>query len=178
MIIYDAGDLHLPASVLTIGSFDGIHKGHQTLLLKAKERANRLNAPFVVFTFDPPPKVFLTGCKQLMPLDDKLERLKEIGVDYVIIAKFNKAFMQKEVSEFIKEIHDLNPLEIWEGPNFLFGKNREGTIEVLRKHFDVNIVSLLICSQGKMISSSRIRELLKQGEIIEADRLLGDYTFK
>lgn len=177
MDIHTPGTLKLSASVLTIGALDGIHRGHQALLLKAKERAEKLGVPFVVYTFDPPPKVFFTGCELLMTVDEKLRRLEELGADHVIIGPFDKAFTKKEVPDFIAELQQMNPLEVWEGPNFLFGKNREGTIEVLRRYFNVGIVQPLTCENGEMISSTRIRNLLKKGNFSQAARLLGEESF-
>lgn len=173
MEIHTPGTLKLPVSVLTIGALDGIHRGHQALLLKAKERAEKLGVPFVVYTFDPPPKVFFKGCRQLMSVEEKLRRLDMLGADYVIVGSFDEAFTKKEVSEFITELKELNPIEIWEGPNFLFGKDRKGTIEVLRHYFKVEVLHPLTCEQGEMISSSRIRGLLELENYQQAEQLLG-----
>ncbi|GHH99876.1 FAD synthetase [Neobacillus kokaensis] len=177
MEIHIPGTLKLSASVLTIGALDGIHRGHQALLLKAKERAEKLGVPFVVYTFDPPPKIFFTGCRLLMSVEEKLQRLKMIGADHVIVGPFNEAFMKQEVPDFIAELQEMNPVEIWEGPNFLFGKNRKGTIEVLRRYFTVEVVEPLTCEHGDMISSTRIRQLLKEGNYTQAQRLLGEEYF-
>lgn len=177
MDIHTPGMLKLSASVLTIGALDGIHRGHQALLLKAKERAKKLGVPFAVYTFDPPPKVFFTGCELLMTVEEKLQRLNSLGVDHVIVGPFDEGFMKQEVSDFIAEIQEMNPCEIWEGPNFLFGKNRKGTIEVLRRYFNVGIVQPLTCEQGEMISSTRIRGLLKQGKFSQAAKMLGEERF-
>lgn len=174
MDIHTPGTLQLSASVLTIGALDGIHRGHQALLLKTKERAEKLKVPFVVYTFDPPPKVFFKGCQQLMTVEEKLQRLKLLGADYVIVGSFDEEFMKKEVQEYIEELQQLNPLEIWEGPNFLFGKNRKGTIEVLSNYFQVGIVEPLICDKGEIISSTRIRKLLEQQNDLQAKKLLGE----
>jgi len=171
--IHTQGTLRLSASVLSIGALDGIHRGHQALLLKAKERAMKLGVPFVVYTFDPPPKVFFKGCQLLMSVEEKLHRLEMLGVDHVIVGPFDAAFTQKEVSVFIEELKEMNPIEIWEGPNFLFGKNRKGTIEVLRRYFKVEVLQPLTCERGEMISSSRIRKLLQQGNYPQAKKLLG-----
>ncbi|KMY53317.1 hypothetical protein AC623_04355 [Bacillus sp. FJAT-27231] len=174
MDIHTPGALQLSASVLTIGALDGIHKGHQALLLKAKERANQLKVPFVVYTFDPPPKVFFKGCQQLMSVEEKLQALERIGADHVIVGSFDEAFTKKEVPDFIAELQKMNPVEIWEGPDFLFGKNRKGTIEVLRRYFYVGIVNPLTCKKGEKISSTRIRKLLQQGHYSRAKELLGE----
>ncbi|MFK2825754.1 FAD synthetase family protein [Bacillus sp. B190/17] len=177
MDIHTPGTLQLPASVLTIGALDGIHRGHQALLVKAKERAEKIGVPFVVYTFDPPPKVFFKRCQQLMSIEEKLNRLEVMGADHVIVGPFDEAFTKKEVPEFIEELQEMNPVEIWEGPNFLFGKNRKGTIEVLRRYFKVEVLQPLMCEQGEMISSTRIRNLLKQGKFSQAVKLMGEERF-
>jgi len=172
--IYKPGALKLPASVITIGALDGVHKGHQALLRKTKEQAKKLGIPFVIYTFDPPPKVFLKDCLMLTTLDEKLKRLKMMGAEHVIVGKFDEMFMKKDVFVFIEELKELNPLEIWEGPDFQFGKNKRGNIEILRRHFKVGVLNPLKCEQGKIISSSRIRNLMLKGENAQAEKLLGD----
>lgn len=173
MNVHAPGTLQLPASVLTIGALDGIHKGHQSLVRKAKERAAELKVPFVVYTFNPPPKVFFKKCLLLTTLEEKLKRLKILGAEHVIVAAFDDVFAIKEESVFIEELKTVNPIEIWEGPNFLFGKNRKGDIEALRRHFNVEIFDSMYCEEGVIISSSRIRTLLEIGDYSQAERLLG-----
>ncbi|WP_408008567.1 FAD synthetase [Pseudalkalibacillus sp. A8] len=174
MQVYSPGTLKLPASVLTIGAFDGVHRGHQTLLLKTKERAKKLGVPFVVYTFDPPPKVFYKKCQMITSLEEKLNRLKMIGADHVIVASFNELYAKQEVPVFMQELKKINPVEIWEGPNFQFGKDRKGSIKELRRDFKVGILKPLKCEQGELISSTRIRVLQKQGNHSLAQNLLGD----
>lgn len=173
MNVHAPGTLQLPASVLTIGALDGVHKGHQSLVRKAKERAAELKVPFVIYTFDPPPKVFFKGCRLLTTLEEKLKRLKILGAEHVIVAAFDDAFASKEESVFIEDLKTVNPMEIWEGPNFLFGKNRRGDLDALRCHFNVEIFDSMYCEEGVMISSSRIRTLLEIGDYAQAERLLG-----
>ena len=166
--------LKLPASVLTIGALDGVHKGHQTLILRAKKRAKELNVPLVVYTFDPPPRVyFKKSTLQLTPLSEKLKWLSLLGVDYVMVAPFNAKYMEREVNSFLRELADLHPLEIWEGEDFQFGKNRGGDVNTLRQHFSVKVLEPIRCSSGEIISSSRIRLLLMEGMCIQAEQLLG-----
>ncbi|MGE8081654.1 FAD synthetase [Peribacillus loiseleuriae] len=177
MEIHTPGTLKLPVSVLTIGALGGIHRGHQALLLKAKERAEKLGVPFVVYTFDPPPKVFLKGCRQLMSVEEKLQRLEMLGANHVIVGPFDEDFTKQEVPDFIAELQEMNPVEIWEGPNFLFGKNRKGTIEVLRRYFKVEVLQPLTCEKGEIISSTRVRKLWQEGNYTQAKKLLGEEYF-
>lgn len=173
MQVHGEGSLQLPASVLTIGALDGVHKGHQALIKTAKVRAVELGVPLVVYTFDPPPRVYFKNVTLLSPLPEKLEKLRFLGADHVIVAPFNAHYMTKEVSSFIMEISTLNPLEIWEGPDFYFGKNREGNVSTLSQYFSVEILESERCQDGEIISSSRIRTLLKENKRIQAERLLG-----
>jgi riboflavin kinase / FMN adenylyltransferase len=172
--IHAPGTLKLLGSTLTIGALDGVHLGHQALLLKTKERAEKFGVPFVVYTFDPPPKVFFEKCQMITSLDEKLSRLERLGAEYVIVGQFNEAFTKQTVTSFIKELRLINPVEIWEGPNFQFGKDRRGTIEDLKAYFKVGILNPLQCEQGELISSTRIRKLLRQGNYSLAIKLLGD----
>ncbi len=171
--IHTSDVLELPASVVTIGAFDGVHKGHQCLLSKAKERARQLDVPFVVYTFDPPPKVYFNNCILLTTLDEKKQLMKQFGVDHLIVGTFNEAFMNREVPMFIEELKKMHPLELWEGPNFQFGKGRKGNIEVLRCHFNVNVLHPVVSDEHELISSSRIRQLIQQGHHLQAEHLLG-----
>lgn len=173
MQIHPPRTLQLPASVLTIGALDGVHLGHQDLIRQARERAEILGVPLVVYTFDPPPKVYFQHAIFLTSLPEKLRRLKFLGVDHVIIAPFNADYVTRGVRIFLDELKELNPAEIWEGSDFRFGSNRDGDINTLREHFAVHVVDPVHCHLGKVISSSRIRTLLIQDKTEEAAELLG-----
>jgi riboflavin kinase / FMN adenylyltransferase len=175
--VHTSGTLKLPESVLTIGALDGVHRGHQALLLKTKERAQVRGVPFVVYTFDPPPKVFFKKCQMITSLDEKLSRLNMLGADHVIVGQFNEAYTKQSVASFIDEVMMIRPLEIWEDPNFQFGKDRRGTIEDLRTNFNVGVLKPLQCEDGELISSTRIRLLLQQGNYSLAKKLLGDIRY-
>lgn len=167
------GTLQISASVLTIGALDGVHRGHQELIRQAHQRAQQLGVPLVVYTFDPPPRVYFQKVLLLTALPEKLERLRSLGVDHVIVAPFDNDYATKDVKSFLDEIAELNPQEIWEGQDFRFGRNREGDIYTLRERFQVQIVDPVCCSSGKVISASRIRELLKKDKLKQAEQLLG-----
>jgi riboflavin kinase/FMN adenylyltransferase len=165
--------LQLSKSVLTIGALDGVHRGHQALINRARNHANDLGVPLVVYTFDPPPKVYFKNTILLTPLSEKIKRLKILGVDHVIVASFDANYIGREVNAFINELSDINPLEVYEGSDFKFGKNRKGDINTLREHFSVNVIEPIRCSTGIIISSSRIRNLIMQDSILQAEQLLG-----
>ncbi|MET3322289.1 FAD synthetase family protein [Peribacillus butanolivorans] len=165
--------LQLSKSVLTIGALDGVHRGHQALICHARKHANLLGVPLVVYTFDPPPKVYFKNAMQLTQLAEKIVRLKFLGVDHVIVAPFNANYVARGVNVFLNELSNINPLEVYEGSDFKFGKNREGDINTLRERFSVNILDPVRCSKGIIISSSRIRNLIMQDRLLQAEQLLG-----
>ncbi|AGK53302.1 FAD synthetase family protein [Bacillus sp. 1NLA3E] len=173
MHIHSDQSLQLPASVMTIGALDGVHYGHQSLIKSAKKRAIDLGVPLVVYTFDPPPRVFFSNVRLLTPLPDKIKRLRILGVDHVVVAPFDIEYVNRNVCSFLEELTDLNPLEVWAGTDFHFGKNRAGNIFTLRNHFVVRVLEPVRCSMGEIISSSRIRSLMNQNLFNEAEQLLG-----
>ncbi|MCH6268518.1 FAD synthetase family protein [Bacillus sp. FJAT-50051] len=173
MKVHTTRSLQLSKSVLAIGALDGVHRGHQVLIQRARSHANKLGVPLVVYTFDPPPKVFFKNLLLLTPLSEKINRLKSLGVDHVIVASFDFNYITRGVDAFLSEISDINPLAIYEGHDFKFGKNREGDINTLRERFSVTVIEPVCCNTGIVISSSRIRNLLVQGSFLQAEQLLG-----
>lgn len=173
MQVHTDRTLQLSKSVLTIGALDGVHRGHQALIGHARKHANELGVPLVVYTFDPPPKVYFKNTMLLTPLAEKIDRLKFLGVDHVIIAPFDANYVARGVNAFLNELSDINPLEVYEGSDFKFGRNREGDVNTLRERFSVNILDPVCCSTGIIISSSRIRNLIMQDRLLQAEQLLG-----
>ncbi|EGQ26901.1 FAD synthetase family protein [Sporosarcina newyorkensis] len=178
MKVHKSKTLKLPECVLTIGALDGLHIGHQTLIKHARERAVKLGVPLVVYTFDPPPKVFFQHVKLLSSLPEKLEMLEKLDVDHVVVAQFNAEYISQGVERFLGELKDLKPIEICEGHDFRFGRGREGDVNTLRKYYNVSILEPVMCDAGKTISSTRIRELFEKGEVEVANQLLGWNQFK
>lgn len=165
--------LELRHSVVTIGAFDGIHKGHQALIRQAKTQAAYYGVPLVVYTFDPPPKVYFQNQPMLMSLPEKKMFLEELGVSYTVFASFNEAYASRSVQDFIDELRHVNPKEIWVGPGFHFGKGKSGSIEDLAKYFTAFEHPIVTCSAGKVISSTRIRKLFQDEKIEQAYDLIG-----
>lgn len=163
----------LPGSVVGIGAFDGVHRGHQHLLGRLVREARRRKVPAVVYTFDPPPRVAFGGVPQLTPVAQKVERLQQCGIDLVIVAHFDAAYRQREAAWFVGELRRLHPLALHVGEDFRFGRGRQGDVELLRRHFQVCPLSSVRCSGGEVISSSRVRHLLTTGEHAAAQALLG-----
>ncbi|RXT13475.1 FAD synthetase [Ammoniphilus sp. CFH 90114] len=167
------GSLFLTASIVAIGAFDGVHQGHQAVIREAVNRSRELKVPSVVFTFDPPPRNYFQGVQMLTPIDEKLQRLAELGVEHAIVAKFNTSYAKRSSSRFIQGLARLNPLEIMVGEDFRFGRNREGDVSLLSQFFQVQVTEPVCCSGGKRISSTRIRELIAQGDLQQSHSLLG-----
>ena len=170
-------------SALTIGSLDGMHKGHIGIISNLKSISNANNIPAVVITFDPHPKTILQKSeypqKNLLSVDKKIEFLKQYGADYVLVIPFDKRFAKLTAEEFLVQyiIKYFNPSDIIIGYDHHFGNKREGNAEFLniyKKEFGYNLhVNEPILHHGMPISSSRIRSYLMDGNIEEAIKCLG-----
>lgn len=167
------GELTLEGSVIAIGAFDGVHKGHQAVIKQAVEKSQVFQVPSVVYTFDPPPRHFFKGVQILTPIQEKVRRIEKLGVDYVVVASFDKWYATRPPSDFIDELAMLNPIEISVGSDFHFGKNREGNVKRLEMHFPISVSPPVYCNGGKLISSTRIRQLISEGDIQQSYSLLG-----
>lgn len=175
-VCYDSPEkwpLRLDASVLTIGAFDGVHRGHQALLRQAQRRAWHHGVPFVILTFDPPPRVVFENAPLLTPLPEKLRRLSAFVPDYVVVIPFDASYAALSAYDFVARISLVNPIEIWVGEDFRFGRNLEGNVSFLSKYFMVKVISKVCDENGEHISSTRIRELLVKKQIAKAYQLMG-----
>lgn len=112
----------------------------------------------------------MEGACILTPIQEKLRRLFELGVDNVVVAKFDEAYLSRSVADFIRELTNLHP-EVMVGKDFRFGRGREG-IEDLAAHFSVQEIDAVCCPRGEVISSSRIRKLIAEGDMMTALSLL------
>ncbi len=163
--------MRLDASVVAIGAFDGVHRGHQEVLRRSRLRAWSLDVPLVVYTFDPPPRVYFQGVRQLTSLEEKLRRISAFLPDVVVVARFDRAYASRSAKVFIRELFGLGAREVFVGEDFRFGRGRRGDVELLGRYFWVHVVEAV--GEGERISSSRIRELLAVGREEEAVELLG-----
>lgn len=179
-------------TVLTIGNFDGVHKGHQELIRRAVSKARELGVPAVVFTFEPHPLTVLRPelkLKRLFDADDRREQLEKLGVDILVVEPFSRSFSQLTPEKFLIDnvIRPFQPKAVIVGYDFSFGANRAGGIDFLLAHakspgvpFDVEVVPPVTIelpvdsgSQPTIVSSTRIRQALAAGRADEARLLLG-----
>lgn len=165
----------LPSSVLAIGAFDGVHRGHQALIRSAVDEARDRAVPAVVWTFDPPPKVVFGRAAQLSPLPEKLARIARLGPDLIVISRFNHLYAARSARAFLSDLARLNPSRIHIGGDFRFGHRQSGDVALLAQHFDLCIADPVTCSDGQTISSSRIRALRAAGDVTRAHALQGAF---
>lgn len=183
-IIRTLSEAHIDRpAVVTIGSFDGVHRGHAALIRTVMEHARARNAVSVVITLHPHPKLILrpdSGLRLLSTWEERIELLAEQGVDYVIGFPFSQDQSRLRANEFIRFLKNHVPMvELVCGPNFALGHKREGTIPVLRElgeqmGFEVSVIEPQQDGDTP-ISSSRIRELIANGDVSAAAELLGRF---
>jgi riboflavin kinase/FMN adenylyltransferase len=166
---------------VAIGNFDGVHRGHVAIVHRLLERAADVHGPAIVFTFDPHP-VRLLRPKQCPPpltwTERKAELLAAHGVDWIVAYPTDEVLLALSAAEFFQRIvrETLDARALVEGPNFYFGHNREGTIQRLRELSAAAKISLDVVDpvevDGAIVSSSRVRELLRAGNVEQARNLL------
>jgi len=168
-------------SVILVGNFDGIHLGHQKLFSLAKKYKKKYSLKVGVLTFEPIPKFFFNKALRnfrISSLEQKIDNLKRLNVDFVIIKRFDKKFSKTKSSIFIKEVlrKKLKPKFIFVSNNFRFGNKREGNVKQLIKFgtlCDYKVVKpepLVI--NKKVASSSLIRNYLQKGSLKKANKML------
>lgn len=167
---------------LTIGNFDGVHRGHQSLLARARAAADARGLPLCVMTFEPHPREFFTPDRapaRIALLRDKLESLRRNGVDRVVVEHFNAHFAAQSPEEFIEHVlwHGLHARWVLVGDDFRFGARRAGDFDYLRaagKRYGFDVEQMGSVSEGGIrISSSAVRQALADGDLEHARRLLG-----
>ncbi|MCK4778174.1 MAG: bifunctional riboflavin kinase/FAD synthetase [Actinomycetia bacterium] len=171
-------------SAVAIGAFDGIHLGHQEIIKRTVEIAGKNNLISVLITFDPDPEEVIKNKKRILltNLEKKLDLVKSLGIEKVIILPFNAEFMRMTAEDFIdKIIKYIDPKWIIIGKGFRFGYDQKGDHSFLKTmgdkySFQAEEVSLLSFG-GEIISSTKIRKHLINGEIEKAEKLLG-YPYK
>ena len=177
-------DYDFDNSVLTIGSFDGIHLGHAKLMELTKESAEKLNSKSVVLTFHPHPMKALKPEKKIhliTTFEKKVELIAKLGIDYLVYIPFSREFAKMPPETFIREIiyKKFKPLKIIIGHDFGFGNAKAGDIALLDKYskefcFEVHVVDPVKIGDS-IVSSTLIRQLILQGEISKVKAYLGRY---
>ncbi|MFN6206977.1 MAG: riboflavin kinase, partial [Planctomycetota bacterium] len=173
----------LRGGALTIGNFDGVHRGHKHVMQRLKQHAAAVNGPAIVFTFDPHPARLLRPEHSPPPLtwiDRKAELLSELGVDAVVAYPTDLALLHLEYADFFHKIvlERIGARAMVEGPNFYFGHDRQGDVQKLAElctdyGLALEVVQPKLETSGEeMISSSRIRRLIGSGDVAGAGRLL------
>jgi len=165
---------------LTIGNFDGVHRGHQAMLSRLCEAAEDLRLPPAVLTFDPHPREFFArdaAPPRLNTLRQKLDVFRAFGIASTIVARFDARLASLTPVEFIDDVlvKKLNVRWVLVGDDFRFGKGRAGDLAVLRAHartFSVEGMRTIAVS-GERASSTAIREALAAGDLTRAEALLG-----
>jgi len=169
-------------SVLALGTFDGLHLGHQRVIGEATAQARSIGGRSVVVTFDPHPLEVLRPSPEptlLTTIEERLPLLAALGVEVAVVLPFDLEFSQTRAQVWLDEIlaARLRAREIFVGPSYTFGFRREGTVLALaewgRAHgVGVHLVPAVLVS-GEPVSSSRVRSALREGLVDEATRLLG-----
>ena len=168
--------------VATIGAFDGVHRGHQAVLRQLIDKSREYGLPSTVVLFEPLPREFLApdaAPPRLMSFREKFEAIRDLGIDRVVRIRFNDALRNMSADEFITSlfVKNLGAKYIVVGDDLRFGRDRSGDFDLLRKYgardgFDVMDTATLL-HEGERVSSTRIREVLGQGDFALAEHLLG-----
>ncbi len=169
-------------SVITIGNFDGVHRGHQALLRSVVVRARELGAVPIVYTFHPHPLKVLNPsfCPPLITsFEDRVALIAAQGIEAVVWARFDRAYAAREASEFARLTlsEHLGAREVWVGPDFAFGRERRGNIAFLEGiggelGYTVRVIPIF-CLDGEPASSTRVRQAIAEADFREAEHLLG-----
>ena len=179
----------LPAfknAVITIGTFDGVHMGHRKIIDKLKAEAEAINGETIIITFHPHPRKIVAsnkpGIRLINTLSEKIELLRQLGINHVVVVPFTEAFANQAAEEYVKKFlaDKFHPHTIIIGHDHRFGKERTGDYRLLEKMAADNNYQLQEIPKQVLdeisISSTIIRQSLLDGKIEAADKLLG-YEF-
>jgi riboflavin kinase/FMN adenylyltransferase len=175
-------------SVVTVGTFDGVHLAHREIILETVRRAQRIAGRSVVITFDPHPKEVVVSprgpVKLLSTIEERIEEIGALGADLLVIVKFTFGFSRIRAEEFYREyvVRTTGVAEVIVGHDHMFGRDREAGLEDLTRiglqsGFSVFAIPSFAV-RGETVSSTRIREALRDGQIERATEFLGrPYAF-
>jgi riboflavin kinase/FMN adenylyltransferase len=184
-VIFDPTEPIGSSTSATIGIFDGVHIGHKEIIRLVREDAREKGISSCVITFHPHPQKVLRGSNipLIVPLRERLRLLEKEGLDIAVCYSFTKDFAQISAKDFVKDIlvQKLHVKSLFVGPDFFFGRKREGNTNLLRSMgtvygFETNIVQPVFLDD-EPISSTAIRALLENGMVRKAGRFLGDYFY-
>lgn len=175
------GELAPENRVVTIGTFDGVHCGHQSLIEAAAARSRECGQPLTVITFDPVPAAVLRPAQfdgAILTRTSKVQLLRAAGADHVVVLPFTEALAALPARTFVEALwRHACMRELFVGEDFALGSNREGTVDVLTEigaEHDIRVVALTrIEDNGVIISSSGIRRLIRAGDVQSAREMLG-----
>jgi riboflavin kinase / FMN adenylyltransferase len=176
--------LDFPSMAMALGYFDGVHLGHQQVIMEAKRIADDRGIKSAVMTFDPHPSVVLGKSVQhienITPLDEKTNVIRDMGVDYLFVVHFTTEFSSLLPQQFIDQyIIGLNVQHVVAGFDYTYGKMGKGTMETLQFHsrnkFEFTVVSKLARANDEKISSTLIRSMLRDGKVESMPALLGRF---
>jgi riboflavin kinase/FMN adenylyltransferase len=168
-------------SVIAVGAFDGLHRGHQALLAQVRERAQLLGCSAVVVSFEPLPRAFFSAepVPRLSSVREKLRGFAAAGMEQTLLLRFNRALTLMSAEDFVRQVlvDRLAVREVWVGGDFCFGHKRGGDVALLERMgaelgFDACTMPA-IQLDGSRVSASRVRALLAAGEFAAAEPLLG-----
>lgn len=175
---------NIPNAVLTIGTFDGVHLGHQKIIERLKEEAKRINGETVLFTFFPHPRMVINptnhGLKLIQTQAEKIENLERLGLDHLIIFPFTKEFSTLSADEFVRDylVNKLHVKTIVVGYDHQFGKNREGSLKQLQKLSEALPFEVIEIPAHEVdeinVSSTKIRQAIEIGDIQTANSYLNE----
>ncbi len=186
-VFYNISELsQVTNSIVTIGTFDGVHLGHQKIIKRLVELKQKQGGEIVLFTFDPHPRKILfpeqKDLKLITTTEEKCDILKQFGVDHVLVYPFTTEFSKMQAQDYISNIivKGLKTKTLVIGYDHRFGSNREGSIDTLKQfapiyHFDLEEIPAQEINQLN-VSSTRIRKAIEDGDIQTANDFLG-YTF-
>lgn len=191
MIVYRSIEKPLPFknAVITIGTFDGVHQGHQSILKHIQEEAQKIGGDSVVITFHPHPRLLLRpddkSLQLISTLDEKIALLQKYGVQNIVVVPFTREFSNLSAEAYISDflVHKFHPKKIVIGYDHHFGNNRMGNIDYLQKFkskysYEVDEIPKQVVSEID-VSSTKIRKALNVGNVKEAAILLGhEYTLQ
>ncbi|MEZ4884449.1 MAG: bifunctional riboflavin kinase/FAD synthetase [Chitinophagales bacterium] len=168
-------------AVITIGTYDGVHIGHQSILKRINDLAKDIGGESILVTFHPHPRMIVNDKKVelLSTLEEKCDLLANYEVDNVVVVPFTRNFSQQSPQEYIEDflVKNFQPKKIVIGYNHRFGKNRAGDLQLLRQmgevlHFEVEEISKQLVEDNS-VSSTKIRDALEKGDVETAVYLLG-----